>query len=94
MKFPVQPFLFVEKTGRTRLDIADQIGQGNVRLHADKYMNVIAHTVNRNQFLIAILHDSCYVFEQFFFLVRRNQRLPALNCKDYLDIYLCVRVCH
>jgi hypothetical protein len=27
-------------------------------------------------------------------LVRRNQRLPALNCKDYLDIYLCVRVCH
>lgn len=54
---------------------------------------MVWHSIDGHNLLLLVLNDASHVFVDLILVVVRNERLPALDCKDGLNINLgiCVR---
>lgn len=57
-------------------------------------MQMIAHAIDREHFMLPGFHDAGNVFVQSCFPVRPDQRLPAFGCKNEMQMDLRIGVCH
>jgi hypothetical protein len=57
-------------------------------------MNVIGHGADGKEFMPVILYDSGNVFFQVIFPGFHNQCIPVFDCKNQVEITLCIGVCH
>jgi hypothetical protein len=86
--------VFVDELGRIRFDVSDQIRQRDIRFQSNQHMNVVSHTVDRDQFLALMANDSGDILVNLFFVFRANQALSALNGENDLDVNLRVGIGH
>lgn len=55
---------------------------------------MIRHTIYGKHFMLVILYDSGNVLMESFFPLRLNECLPVLDSYYYLDMDLCIGICH
>ncbi len=86
---PRHPALLVDVVGGARLDVADQIRQGDIRPQADQDMRVVRHAMDGDELLTLPADDAGQVFLQFLFALGANQALPSLHSEHDLNVDLC-----
>ena len=57
-------------------------------------MNMVGHSVNRNQFLIFIFYNSGDVLIQFCFVIFGYEVLTAFDGEDNVNVYLRIGIGH
>src|SRR5207249_9622023 len=80
--------------GRSGLYPPDQIRRHLARLQSQKNMDVIRHTINRDQFLFTLRHDSSNVFLQFLLAIRANNASAPTDRESNEEIDLRIGVGH
>ena len=88
------PPLLVDVVGGARLDVADQIREGDIRSQTNQDMRVVRHAVDGDELLTLPGDDAGDVFLQFFFAFRANQVLPSLHGEHDLNVDLGIGVGH
>ena len=88
------PASIIDESGRSGLNIANQIRKRDVRLPADKDVKMIRHIVDGEQLLALSRDDAGHVLLQLIVVLALNQVLSALNSKNDMDVNLRVGVGH
>ena len=88
------PPLLVDVVGGARLDVPDQIRQGDIRPQTNQDMCVVRHAVDGNELLTLPADDAGHVLLKFLFAFRANQALPSLHSEHNLNVDLSISICH
>src|SRR5581483_2313677 len=89
-----EPFLLVNKVAGIGLDLPNQVGQCHKWPKSNQNVDVVGHTVDRDQLMFLVRNNTCHVALKLLPVLRRNQILSTLWCEDYLYINLAIGVCH
>ena len=94
VEFSLYPLLLIDESGRTGLDIPDEVRQGNCRCETDEYVNMVWHAIDRKHFLVTVSNDTGEVFVQFFLVFSSDKTQSVPHCEHDLHVDLRVGVGH
>src|SRR5437660_7685395 len=86
--------LLVDVIARSGLYPPDQIRRRLIGFQSEKNVSVIGHTINRDQFLFTLRHDSSNVFLQFLLAIGANNADALGDRENNVEIDLRVGVSH
>ena len=57
-------------------------------------MNMIDHTIDYYEFMFFVLNNTRDILVKFFPKFISNQVISSLDSKDYMNVNLCICICH
>src|SRR5712692_8191816 len=80
------PFLLVDEIRGIGFDVSDQIRQGHRWLQSNQNVDVVRHSVDRDQLLAIVSHNSRHVLVKLFLELRTNEGKPPINREHSLTV--------